>query len=171
MMTWIILALFVVAALFFFLSLRFRRSSGVPGGKIIYSDVKMWGQPLEKPLFDGSIGLVGKPDYLVQQGNEVIPVEVKSCRAPDAPYDSHIFQLAAYCLLVEKVYQYRPSHGLIHYPGRTFSIDFTPALQEQALELIRTMHRQEKQSNIPRSHQSAPRCQSCGFKSHCDQKL
>ena len=171
MTIWIILALLLVAVLFFYFSLRIRRSSGVPGGRIIYSDVKMWGQPLEKPLFDGSIGLVGKPDYLVQQGGEVIPVEVKSCRAPDAPYDSHIFQLAAYCLLVEKVYQNRPSHGLIHYPGRTFSIDFTPALQEQTLALIREMHRQERLSNIPRSHQAASRCQSCGYKNHCDQKL
>lgn len=171
MMTWLILALFLAAALLIYFSLRMRRSSGVPGGRIIYSDVKMWGQPLEKPLFDGSIGLVGKPDYLVELAGEVIPVEVKSCRAPDAPYDSHIFQLAAYCLLVEKVYQNRPSHGLIHYPGRTFSIDFTPALEEQTLALIRGMHKQERQSNIPRSHQSAPRCLSCGYKSHCDQKL
>ena len=82
-----------------------RKQSGIPGGKIIYSDVKMWGKPLEKPLFDGSIGLVGKPDYLIEQNGLVIPVEVKSCRPPEAPYDLHIFQLAAYCLLVEKVYQ------------------------------------------------------------------
>ncbi|MBA4420368.1 MAG: CRISPR-associated protein Cas4 [Anaerolinea sp.] len=170
-MIWYILALIGAAVLLFFLSLRLRKQIGLPGGKIIYSDVKMWGQPLEKPLFDGSIGLVGKPDYLIRQKGEVIPVEVKSCRAPNAPYDSHIFQLAAYCLLVEKVYQVQPTHGLIHYPGRTFSIEFTPQLREQTLTLISGMHRLERSTNIPRSHQESARCNSCGYKNHCDQRL
>ncbi len=170
-MIWIILALILVAVLLLFISQRMRRQSGIPGGKIIYSDVKMWGKPLEKPLFDGSIGLVGKPDYLIQQNGMVIPVEVKTCRPPDAPYDSHIYQLAAYCLLVEKVYQNRPTHGLINYPGRTFSIDFTDELREQTLSLISEMHRKERSANILRSHDEAPRCRSCGYKSLCDQRL
>jgi CRISPR-associated exonuclease Cas4 len=168
---WLILILVCVAAAMFLLALRLRKQSGLPGGKIIYSDVSMWGNPLEKPLFDGSIGLVGKPDYLLRQNDQIIPVEVKSCRPPSAPYDSHIFQLAAYCLLVEKVYQKSPSYGLIHYPGRTFTIDFTPDLKQQTLSLISEMHRKEKAANVPRNHEEPARCRSCGFKSQCDQRL
>lgn len=170
-MIWLIAVLLCAAILLIYYAGRMRKQSGIPGGKIIYSDVKMWGKPLEKPLFDGSIGLVGKPDYLIEQNGMVIPVEVKSCRPPEAPYDSHIFQLAAYCLLVEKVYQIRPPHGLIHYPGRTFSIEFTPDLREKTLSLISEMHQKERSSNIPRSHEEAARCRSCGFKSQCDQRI
>ncbi len=170
-MIWLILFLVLAAVLLLYFSMRMRKQSGIPGGTIIYSDVKMWGKPLEKPLFDGSIGLVGKPDYLIQQNGLVIPVEVKSCRPPDAPYDSHIFQLAAYCLLVEKVYQKPPTHGLIHYPGRTFSIDFTPALREQTLALVSEMHKKERNKDVPRSHEEPARCKSCGYKSQCDQRL
>lgn len=170
-MIWLVLILLSAAILLIILSGRMKKRSGLPGGKIIYSDVKMWGKPLEKPLFDGSIGLVGKPDYLIQQNGTVIPVEVKSCRPPEAPYDSHIFQLAAYCLLVEKVYQNRPTHGLINYPGRTYSIDFTPALREKTLALISEMHQKERSENIPRSHEEIGRCKNCGYKSQCDQRI
>jgi CRISPR-associated exonuclease Cas4 len=131
----------------------------------------MWGAQNTKPLFDGSLGLTGKPDYLVDIGGAVIPVEVKTSRTPDAPYDSHIYQLAAYLILVEKVYQITPPYGLIHYPQRTFQIDFTPALREEALSLISEMHRNENLSNIPRSHEENLRCIRCGYKDICDQKL
>ncbi len=167
---WIIFLL-VLAAGLFLASRGLLRKTGLPGGQIIYSDTKMWGQPLEKPLFDGSLGLTGKPDYLVKHSGEVIPVEVKSSRAPTAPYDSHIYQLAIYCLLVEKVYQQTPSHGLIHYPGITFRVDFTPELRKSTLETISEMHRMDRKHSIPRSHDEPGKCQRCGYKDICDQRL
>jgi CRISPR-associated exonuclease Cas4 len=170
-MFWFVIFLFVIALVCWLLARRLRQQSGLPGGRIVYSDTRLWGQPVQQPLYDGSIGLVGKPDYLVKQGNLWIPVEVKSCQPPPAPYDSHIFQLAAYCLLVEKVYQSRPPHGLIHYPGRTFQVDFTEALRQETLALVREMHAQERKSSLPRSHDQTSRCAGCGYKSHCDQRL
>lgn len=170
-MGWLIFFLLVIAVIFLLIASRLRKSSGLPGGSVIYSDTRMWGSPVEKPLFDGSIGLTGKPDYLIRDGGEIIPVEVKSSRAPSAPYDGHIYQLAAYCLLVEKVYQQTPSHGLIHYPGKTFRVEFTPDLREDTLRLISEMHRNERSRNIPRNHCQPQRCQTCGYKDICDQRL
>ena len=68
---------------------------------MIYTDTRGW-SAVEKPLYDPVIGLTGRPDYLVKKGKDIIPVEVKTSRTPEAPYDSHIFQLAAYCLLVAR---------------------------------------------------------------------
>jgi CRISPR-associated exonuclease Cas4 len=167
----LILVLIILAIILLILSSRVKKQAGIPGGKIVYSDTHMWGAPLEKPLFDGSLGITGKPDYLVQQGNEIIPVEVKSSQAPDAPYDSHIFQVAIYCLLVEKVYQQTPSYGLIHYPGKTFQVDFTPELKEAALELVSEMHHLERNKNIHRSHEEQPKCSRCGYKDICEERL
>lgn len=167
---WVILLCLLALAAYLF-SRRLSHQTGLPGGRVIYSDTHMWGQPLEKPLFDGSLGITGKPDYLIHSGDEIIPVEVKSSRAPSAPYDSHIFQLAIYCLLVEKVYQHTPSRGYIHYPGRTFEIDFTPELRLKTLELISEMHRKENSRSIPRSHEDPHKCEGCGYRDVCDQRL
>ena len=100
-MLYIAIALVVIAVIFFWQSSRVRRAAGLPGGRVVYTDTRAWGK-VEKPLYDHGLGLTGKPDYLVEKDGQLIPVEVKSGRAPEAPYDSHIYQLAAYCLLVER---------------------------------------------------------------------
>lgn len=169
-MIWVIFLL-ILAFLLWLISMYLRRQTGLPGGEIISSDMRMWGAPVDKPLFDGSLGITGKPDYLIKKGSEIIPVEVKSSRAPHAPYDAHIYQLSLYCLLVEKVYQQTPEYGLIHYPGRTFSIPFTNELKESTLNLISEMHLRENGKNIPRSHNDSWKCRCCGYKDICDQKI
>jgi len=126
---------------------------------------------LERPLYNDLLGLTGKPDYLVQEKGQIIPVEVKSGRAPESPYDSHIYQLAAYCLLVEKSYGKRPPYGIIHYENRDFAVDYTPELESSLLDLLAEMRRDEMKREVERSHEQAARCARCGFKSACDQSL
>src|SRR4030042_1442382 len=124
---------FLVGLVMFFLASRQKRQMGIPAGRIIYVDTSQW-RKVEKPLYDPNLRLTGRPDYLVEHANQVIPVEVKSRRAPQAPYDSHIYQLAAYCLLVEHEYGIRPNQGIIQYINRTYEIDFTPKLEETIKE-------------------------------------
>jgi CRISPR-associated exonuclease Cas4 len=166
---------FAVALLLLWESNRRKRSAGIPGGRIIYTDTRTWGA-VEKPLFDPLTGLAGKPDYLVEKGEQIIPVEVKSSRTSDRPLDSHIYQLAAYCLLVERVMGKRPPYGILHYPrgsreGRTYAIDYTPQLEGALLDLLEEMRQQERRRDIQRSHESASRCSGCGYRSICDQRL
>jgi CRISPR-associated exonuclease Cas4 len=170
MILYIALGLFIIAIIFFWQSTRQRREAGLPGGRVIYTDTRAWGK-VEKPLFSNELGLTGKPDYLVEQNGKLIPVEVKTGRVPDAPYDSHIFQLAAYCLLVEKTYGKRPPYGIIHYPNRNFAVDYTPQLESALLDQLAEMRRDENRTNVPRSHQDAARCRRCGFRKVCDQSL
>jgi len=107
----------------------------------------------------------------VEQKGQIIPVEVKSGRAPEYPYDSHIYQLAAYCLLVDKIHGKRPPYGIIHYPTRTFAVDYTPALESSLLDLLAEMRRDEPRAEVDCSHAEPARCRRCGFRSVCDQKL
>lgn len=162
--------LLLLAIIILWQSSRQRRQAGVPGGRIIYTDTRGWGR-LEKPLVAEDIGLVGKPDYLVQTGGLILPVEVKSGRAPVAPYDSHIYQLAAYCLLVHKHFGKRPPYGILHYSGRDFAIDFTPQLESALLDRLAEIRRDETRRDVPRSHEEAARCRKCGFRQVCDQSL
>src|SRR3990172_8027077 len=134
------LPLSLLLLLFFWQSNRQRKAAGLPGGRVIYTDTRGWGK-LEKPLFYQALGLTGKPDYLIQQNGQIIPVEVKSGRTPEAPYDSHIYQLASYCLLVDKTYGKRPPYGIIHYEGRDFAVDYTRELEQSLLELLTEMKR------------------------------
>jgi CRISPR-associated exonuclease Cas4 len=169
-MIYIIVLLFILALIFFRQSSVQRKEAGLPGGRIIYTDTRGWGK-VEKPLFYSPLELTGKPDYLIQQNGKIIPVEVKSGRAPNAPYDSHIYQLAAYCLLVEKTYKTRPPYGIIHYENRDFSIDYTSELENALLDLLADMKRDERKKDVPRSHEQAARCARCGFRNVCDQSL
>ncbi len=164
------LALFLVALVLLGLAKHQQRRLGLPGGRVIYADRRLWGK-VEKPLYDPELGLVGRPDYLISQGGALIPVEVKSSRVGAAPYEAHIFQLAAYCLLVHRLYGRRPPYGILHYPDRTFAIDYTPTLEAETLRLLKAMRRQQGQGEYPRSHQSPARCLRCGYRPICDQRL
>src|SRR3972149_2334260 len=69
-------------------------------------------------LMAEDLDLVGKPDYLIQSKQGLIPVEVKTGRTPARPFESHVFQVAAYCALVERNFKQRPPYGIIRYPER-----------------------------------------------------
>lgn len=163
-------ALLFLAFLFFWQSNRQRKAAGLPGGRVIYTDTRGWSK-LEKPLYSAALDLTGKPDYLIEKHGQIIPVEVKSGRAPEAPYDSHIYQLASYCLLVEKTYAKRPPYGIIHYENRDFAVDYTPELEASLLDLLAEMKRDVRRKQVPRSHEQASRCKRCGFRDVCDQRL
>jgi CRISPR-associated exonuclease Cas4 len=161
---------FLIALVVLWLARRQRKSSGLPTGRVVYTDTNRWGK-VEKPLYDPVSGLTGKPDYLIEEKGFLIPVEVKSSRAPNLPHDSHIFQLAAYCLLVERTTKKRPPYGILRYRDKTFSIDFTPALQRELEENLDAIHSQERHGEASRSHHEPARCARCGYKKICDQRL
>ena len=77
MLPLIALLLILVGLLVFWLGRRSQVEAGLPIGRVIYSDTRGW-QSIEKPLFSHAHRLTGKPDYLVKQGRDIVPVEVKS---------------------------------------------------------------------------------------------
>ena len=162
--------LILIALALLWQAARRQKAIGLPAGRVIYADTRRWG-PLEEPLYDSELGLTGRPDYLVAEKDQIIPVEVKSSRVSAAPYDAHIYQLAAYCLLVQRQFGKRPDYGILHYPNRTFAIDYTPALEASLLELLQEMRAQNRRREVERSHDAAARCSRCGFRAICDQRL
>ncbi len=168
-LSWFLLLL-TLGLLLLWLARRSRTHSGLPPGRVIYADTGGWNR-LEHPLFSRELSITGKPDYLVADGDTIIPVEVKSSRAPLQPYDSHILQLAAYCLLVEECYGRSPPYGIIKYADRTFEIDYTPELEEELLAMVDDMRIDLEEGDAPRDHDDPGRCQACGYRQHCDQAL
>jgi CRISPR-associated exonuclease Cas4 len=152
------------------LARRGQARSGLPSGHVVYTDTGGWGR-LERPLFSRQFLLTGKPDYLVADGADVIPVEVKSSPAPTRPYPSHVLQLAAYCLLVEECYGRRPAYGIIKYTDHTFEVGYTPELEEELLATLACMRDDLADGDACRSHDHPQRCRGCGYRQRCNQRL
>jgi len=146
-----------------------RLSTGLPKGRVVYSDTRHW-QPCES-LYSSRYGLVGKPDYIVERGRQIIPVEVKPSRRATEPYESDVMQLAAYCLLVEDLFDSSPSHGLLRYRDQTFAISFDRSLRSWLLRQLEEMRHSVDQCQVDRSHQDSRRCEYCGQAEHCAQRL
>jgi CRISPR-associated exonuclease Cas4 len=149
---------------------RQRRRSGLPPGRVIYADTGAW-QRVERPLFSRRHRLTGKPDYLLQDGDEIIPVEIKSGAAPPQPYPSHVLQLAAYCLLVAETYGARPSYGIVRYRDQTFAVDFTAHLETWLLDTLDEIRQDAAADDVPRSHDNPAQCAACGYRPFCNQSL
>jgi CRISPR-associated exonuclease Cas4 len=147
------------------------QQSGLPVGEVIYSDTGAW-FPNMQPLFAPNFGLSGKPDYLVQQDDgSIVPVELKSGRAPDEPWEGHILQVAAYCLLVSETYGVRPAFGILQYKNKAFAIDYSDSLEEDLLDLLAEMRESQFEGELDRDHNEWQRCNGCSVRRHCYQRL
>jgi CRISPR-associated exonuclease Cas4 len=147
-----------------------RQGTGLPQGEVIYSDTSGW-LPQRSPLISHRVGLVGKPDYLVNvqvDGQTVtIPVEVKSRPQPRSPFPSHVLQLAAYCLLVEEKTGTPPPYGLLHYKDATLRIPYTPALRQQVVAICAEIRAARTAADLTPNHQDPSRCRNCGYREAC----
>jgi CRISPR-associated exonuclease Cas4 len=128
-------ALILGLILLFFWYLQ-NQKFGILNKKIIYKDTD---QAPGQILFAKSLALSGKPDYLIKENNMIFPVEIKTSRAPLEPYENHIMQLMAYCLLVEENYGVRPVGGFLKYPGKEFKIAYTDEARESLKDLVGEM--------------------------------
>jgi CRISPR-associated exonuclease Cas4 len=171
-MVWLLLALFLALAgtAFLFWSRQERLSSGLPKAQIIYADTGAW-RRCERPLFSQRFRLTGKPDYLVEEGSHIVPVEVKPGQKADEPYEGDILQLAAYCLLVEEQYGQRPPHGYLKYSQALFRIDYTSGLGQELQHRLEAMRRDWRATEVAPSHTQPQRCLRCGHRQVCRERL
>lgn len=165
------LLLLGLALFFVFRTQQLQAKSGLPDGKIIYTDAEAW-FPNNEPLYDAELKLVGKPDYLIEQDDgAIVPVELKSGMAPVQPHEGHVLQVAAYCWLVERNYGIRPYYGIIQYQDRAFAVDYTGDLEEDLLDVLAEMRQDMFAHQVDRDHNQQAKCIHCGVRDQCDQRL
>jgi CRISPR-associated exonuclease Cas4 len=163
--------LFLGAVIFYLLSVWLRNSSRIPSGEIIYADSHNW-QSQEKSLFDETILLIGKPDYIIRNKGVEIPVEVKSKPIFSSPYESHKMQIAAYCRLTHISSGKRPPYGILQYANHSVKINYTNELENKLLQQIDTMQIvSAEKTELHRSHNSVAKCKGCAFSRICDENL
>jgi len=114
--------------------------------------------------------LAGKPDYIIQKNKKIIPVEYKST-VHKHPRKNHIYQLAAYCHLIEENSKSFVPYGVLVYNDKTFNISYDPKLRFELEEIISSMRNIMKSGKIYRNHNEINRCKNCSMRNNCDLKL
>lgn len=164
------IALILFALGILLLAIILRQRSGLPWARVVSTDVGET-RTLTHPLFSARLGLTGKPDYILQQGDYLIPVEVKPHRRAPQPYPSDLMQLAAYLVLLEETTDVAPPYGLLRYAEETFSLRYTPAVRAEVLATLTEMRDLLSAVDVVRNHDDAARCRGCGFRSQCEDAL
>ncbi len=171
-MQWLLVAvLLTLSALAVWLvARRAREHLGLPTGQIVYADTGAW-RRCERVLFSRKHSLTGKPDYLVQERDGTVPVEIKPMRRARQPLHGDVLQLAAYCLLVEEDSGHAPPWGYLKYHDAVWRIEYSPGLRDQLLARLHDMRNDLTATDVPPSHDQPQRCLSCGQRAHCSQRL
>jgi CRISPR-associated protein Cas4 len=134
-----------------------RRVAGLPPGEVVYAGNEKQAKLLRAPQYN----LLGKPDYVVRQGKEFVPVELKSGTAPKKLHDSDRMQVIAQALLVEAEFGTRPAFAFVQYPGRTYKVNVRPrsiARLEEALLVMREARETGTAPDVPPSWFYCPAC-------------
>jgi CRISPR-associated exonuclease Cas4 len=141
------------------------RALGLPVGELVYEDADGQGAL----LFSDQYPLTGKPDYVIRlDDGRLVPVELKlSTQNVMTPYSNHVIQLVAYCLILEDYSERPPTHGIVRYADREFTIDYTPTLRKKVIRLLAEMARCNEQQAPPLQKQRAAKCRVCTFQAIC----
>ena len=138
----------------------------IPKGTIQYTDLTVPATPLFSPRYR----LTGKPDYIIKEDNSYIPVEIKST-AHDQLQTNHLYQLAAYCQLIEDQYGTFVPYGRIIYQNADFCIPFDPKIRFDLSTILQEMRSHSASDDIHRNHQDYRKCQKCSMNKYCPEKL
>lgn len=141
------------------------KALGLPEGDLVYEDADGEGEPLSSTHYP----LIGKPDYIVQLlDGRPVPVELKlNVHEATAPFSNHTVQLGAYCLILEDYFEQAPTHGILRYADREFTVEYTPALRKKVIKLLSEMERCSGQQQPPLAKQQVAKCRACAFQPIC----
>ena len=125
-------------------------------------------------LKSAKFNLAGRPDYLIKDKEQRIPVEVKTGRRPKAPFFSHVLQIGAYCLLSEETFGVKPSHGQIRYgfENEPHEVKWDSDLKVLVTEKLEEMNDILKgKMEAHRNHKRVGKCNNCSRRKGCPERL
>jgi len=137
-------------------------------GDLVYID-----STAEKPkLFVSKRhGLSGRPDAVVMDGDQHIPVEIKTGRVPRGPLFSHILQVVAYCFLLEEEYGKAPPYGIVRYGDTNYEIEYNEDQKKLLMQKLTEMRAAITKGEAHRNHNRPGKCVHCSRRSGCPERL
>lgn len=154
--------------------------AGIPAEEVISVDaiaptpeLAQFGEVVQGNMESRRYGISGRPDRIIRNARGLVPVDVKHMAAPrSGPYNSHLAQIAVYCLLIEDHYQCQVNEGVLKYDDRTVLIPFDARMRNWIIELIQEVQLAKKRGHfVRRNHSHRPRCVNCGFRGYCRESL
>ena len=121
---------------------------------------------VEKFLISKKYMLLGKPDFIIEKGDSLYPLEFKATKAPPYPYASNIAQLLSYCVLIEENFS-KPSYGIIKYLDREFTIPYNEKEKMFIRHVIFTIH-VYLSLNLKPEIKINRKCKTCGYANVCN---
>jgi len=167
--------LLALALLFILISIKLKMDVNrlkikhkIQTGKITYSDLIT----PARLLYSKRNRISGKPDYIVKKDGLYYPVEIKTGNHYE-PKKNHIFQLAAYCKILEENYGSFIQYGMLIYcdTSKQFQIPFNPKLRFELESILKEMRATLKTGKIKRNHNYSQRCRNCSMRKYCDKKV
>ncbi|MDQ6830576.1 MAG: Dna2/Cas4 domain-containing protein [Gemmatimonadota bacterium] len=154
----------LVAALLAVIALRLSRRSGL-SGIVVASDGPVARR--SRVLRSARAGISGRPDYLIEEHDHIVPVELKPSRQSATPWLRDVVQLAAYCLLLEETEPRFGGYGYLRYADRTFRIDFTDSLKAELLTTVAALRADLSATDVEANHADPRRCARCALREPC----
>ena len=146
---------------------RLKEDYKIQKGAIEYSDLNV---PAE-PFFSKKYRIAGKPDYVIHDKDRYIPVELKT-GGYKIPQKNHIFQLAAYCHLIEENYNVFVPYGILVLNNQDeYKLPFNPKVRFELENTIKKMRYLLNSKTITRNHEDPYRCENCSMRKYCDIKI
>ena len=80
------------------------------------------------------------------------------------PYEAHVVQLLASCVLVEDVLGARVLYGVLQYADRQHRVTYSDTERGVVLALIEGIRASRAEPDVHRDHRHRGRCRACGYR-------
>jgi CRISPR/Cas system-associated exonuclease Cas4 (RecB family) len=126
----------------------------------------------EPMLADTGRRLRGRPDYLVRERGQFVPVELKPLRRSRSLYESDRMQIGVYMMLVKATYPRAfAGYGRVRYRGAEFVVPLTEDLEARCLALADRVREARRAILVHRTHALQAKCGACAHRAACGESL
>ncbi len=168
----IALGLLIIASISAFSSISgFRKAEQEKEERDIEGTIRYVDDNDSRLMKSDKYGITGRPDFIIENDDQRVPVEVKTGRTPKGPFFSHILQVAAYCLLLSEETGKEVSHGVLRYGDVEHEIEFNEELKGLLLSKVEEMRELLETEEVHRNHNREGKCISCSRREICPERL
>ncbi len=115
--------------------------------------------------------LRGTPDIIIEEDDQLIPIEIKSSGKPKNLPFSHMMQLISYAVLIEENYGREVKTGILNYPNGSYKIEITEHHKTLLKNILNEMDHIIETGEAHRNHNNQGKCAGCYRKSICPESL
>jgi len=119
----------------------------------------------ELNVLSEEIGLKGRVDRVMEEGNKIIPFELKT-RSDEKVYFSDEIQVCAYAMMLEEIYNVSIGSGIVEAGNQRYEVLVDDAKRKKVLEIINEILNLNSENAKYPSNFS--KCEKCFFKKICE---